>query len=77
MKTLKRFSAAFVLSTVFWVVALAGEMSTPPCTGPGEVPTIPCAAPGETSARPGETHGPSFSEVVGVGIAVALDLALF
>jgi hypothetical protein len=87
--TLKRFSAALVLSTLFCLTALAGEIQTPPCTDPGEMSTPPCAAPGQTStppgnaqvssgyADPGETHGPPLAAVIGAGLTVVLELPLF
>jgi hypothetical protein len=77
MKTLKRFSASLVLSTLFCLTALAGETHTPPCTNPGEVNTPPSAVPSETSSPPGETLTPPSPEVVGMGVAVALELTMF
>ena len=70
MKTLKRFGAVLVLVSLFSVAALAGEMQTPPCAPPGETSGPPCVAPGET-------HGPPLAEVVEIGLALALELALF
>lgn len=53
MKTLKRLSAAVVLTSVLGLSALAGETQTPPCAPPepGETQTPPCTgqAPSDNS----------------------------
>ena len=76
MNNLKGLAAAVALTFVLALSTYAGETHTPPCTDPGEMMTPPCAVSGETLTPPGETHGPPLSEVVGAGIAAALEFTL-
>ena len=45
MKTLKKLSAAVVLTSVLGLSAFAGDMNSPPCAPPepGETQTPPCS----------------------------------
>jgi hypothetical protein len=45
MKTLKRLTAAVILTSVLGLSAFAGETQTPPCASPepGETQTPPCS----------------------------------
>lgn len=71
MKNLKRLGAAFVLTFVLSLSALAGETDTPPCAppAPGQLDTPPCAAAQMTpddSTAPGQLETPPASDTVGI-----------
>jgi hypothetical protein len=57
MKKLKNLGAAFSLTVVLALPALAGQTSTPPCSPPepGQTSTPPCAA------APGDATNPGFN----------------
>jgi hypothetical protein len=83
MKSLKRLSAAIVLTLVFSLSAFAGEVNAPPCAlpDPGEVNAPPCAAAQMTpeSTAPGEISTPPASNTVDILSVVdaAMNLLLF
>ena len=65
MKTLRRLSAALLVTIVLGLPVFAGETSGPPCsTDPGEILTPPCASMTATPAptAPGETQTPPAAE---------------
>jgi hypothetical protein len=68
MNSLKRLSAAVVLTFVLGVAAFAGETLTPPCAppDPGIMETPPCAAqmPADDSTIPGEVETPPASDAI-------------
>jgi len=70
MKTLKRLSAAVVLTLVLGLAAFAGESSTPPCVPPepGESSTPPCAAvlASDDPTAPGDINTPPDSNTVDI-----------
>jgi hypothetical protein len=76
MKTLKRLSAAFVLTFVLGLSAFAGETQTPPCAPPepGQTDTPPCAGQtiGDNSATPGVVSTPSASDYLVAEAAISL-----
>ena len=60
MKNLKRLTLAFILTLALAGFALAGDVSTPPCS-PGEMTGPPCpsaAVSSDPSGSPGENNGP-------------------
>ena len=60
MSTLKRISAAFVLTFVVAISASAGITESPPCADPGQTSTPPCAVPqtSDDPEIPGQTNTP-------------------
>lgn len=56
MKNLKRLTLAFVLTLALAGFALAGDVSTPPCS-PGEMTGPPCPS-AAVSSDPSENNGP-------------------
>lgn len=69
MNSLKKLSAAVVLTFVLGVSVFAGQISTPPCAPPepGQISTPPCAdaqpAP-DDPATPGQISTPPASNTV-------------
>ena len=71
MKSLKKLSAAVVLTFVLSLSVFAGEMQTPPCAppDPGETHAPPCASAQvvpDDSAAPGEVGTPPASNTLDI-----------
>ena len=76
MKTLKRLSAALVLTCVLGLPAFAGETLTPPCAPPepGQTDTPPCIG-GQASGDSSElVSTPSASDSAYLVAEAAIDL---
>ena len=78
MKTLKRLSAAFALTLLICLTALAGETLTPPCAPPepGEVLTPPCAtaqvSTDDSSSQTVTSSGSDVSDLIVTDFSIEL-----
>ena len=79
MNSLRRLSSVAVLTFVFSISVLAGDINTPPCASPepGETHTPPCFATGQTAA-PGQTDTPPAADTMSIlsVTEAAMDLML-
>ena len=80
MNSLKRLTAAVVLTFVLGLSAFAGEVETPPCAppDPGILDTPPCAAQpaSDDPTVPGEVNTPPTSAAVDVPTVAELAMNL-